>query len=73
MKKTVIFCIFLVVAITVFDFYIIAAEGKQASISATIIRWSYEYPSIVFLLGFVCGHLFWRMKDKDVYIEGNKK
>ena len=69
MKKTVIFIAFIVVAIAVFDFYIIAAEGKQESISAYLIRWSHEYPSIPFLLGFTCAHLFWRMKDKDV----NKK
>lgn len=68
MKKiTPYFIILLVAAIVVFDFWIIARDGKPESISATLIRWSYEYPSIPFLLGFTCGHLFWRMKDKDVY------
>lgn len=67
MKKTPIFIIFLVVIIAVYDFYIITTEGKSESISAVLIKWSYEYPSIPFLLGFVSGHLFWRMKDKDVY------
>lgn len=72
MKKTFIFIIGLVVAVAVFDVYIIAEAGKTESISATIIRWSHDYPSIPFLLGFVCGHLFWRMKDKDVYGEKGK-
>ncbi len=66
MKKTVLFILIMVVAIVVFDFYIIAAEGATESISAYLIRWSHEYPSIPFLLGFVCGHLFWRMSDKRV-------
>lgn len=72
MRKTTIFSILLVIVVAVFDVYIIADEGKTASISATLIRWSHEYPSIPFLLGFVCGHLFWRMKDKDVYGEEKK-
>lgn len=67
MKKTVIFIILLVAAIVIFDVYIIADQGKTESISAYIIRWSHEYPSITFLVGFTCGHLFWRMKDKDIY------
>lgn len=66
MSKTVIFILFMVVSITVFDFYIVFAEGAQESISAYIIRWSKEFPSIPFLIGFVCGHLFWRMSDKRV-------
>tara|TARA_R110002126_G_scaffold14631_2_gene61113 strand:- start:534 stop:740 length:207 start_codon:yes stop_codon:yes gene_type:complete len=66
MSKTLIFIIFMVTSIVIFDFYIIAAEGVQESISAYIIRWSKEYASIPFLIGFVCGHLFWRMSDKRV-------
>jgi hypothetical protein len=69
MKKTVMFILAMVVSIVVFDFYIITDEGPQASISAYIIRWSKEYASIPFLLGFVCGHLFWRMSDKRVGIK----
>ena len=67
MTKSGIFIVLTVVAVAIFDFWVIAVDGKPASISATLIRWSYEYPSISFLLGFVCGHLFWRMKDKDVF------
>lgn len=66
MKKTVIFILFMISSIIIFDFYIIADEGSQASISAYIIRWSKEYASIPFLVGFVMGHLFWRMTDKRV-------
>ena len=63
MSKTVIFIIFMAVSITVFDFYIVFTEGATESISAYIIRWSYQYPSIPFLFGFLMGHLFWKMRD----------
>lgn len=65
MNATVIFIAVIVLAIAIFDFWVIAKKGKQESISAYIIRWSKQYPSIPFLLGFVCGHLFWSMSDKD--------
>lgn len=67
MKKiTPYFILVVVVAIVVYDFWIISVQGPQESISATYIRWSYEYPSITFLLGFTMGHLNWRMTDKRV-------
>jgi hypothetical protein len=69
MNLTVAFIIFLVVIIAIFDVYIIAKKGKQESISAHIIRMSHQYPSIPFLIGFVAGHLFWRMYDVAVYGE----
>lgn len=65
--KTVIFILFMVVSVAVFDAYIIFTEGSQESISAYIIRWSHDYPSIPFLMGFLAGHLWWRMSDKRVY------
>jgi hypothetical protein len=63
---TKIFTLVSLVIIIVFDVYIILKEGKASSISATIINWSHEYPSIPFGSGFLCGHLFWRMKDADL-------
>ena len=66
MSKTVIFIIFMLASIVIFDFYIVFDEGATESISAYIIRWSHEYPSIPFLIGFTAGHLFWRMSDARV-------
>lgn len=63
----------LVVFIAAYDFYIIYKEGKKESISAWIIRLSHKYPSIPFLLGFVCGHLFWSMDTADWKIEPPKE
>ena len=73
MKKiTPYFIIGTIVIIAVYDFWIIATQGKSESVSATMIRWSYDYPSFTFLMGFTFGHLFWKMKDKDVHGEGKK-
>lgn len=67
MNLTIAFILFLVVIITVFDVYIIAKKGTKESISAHLIRLSHKHPSIPFLIGFVAGHLFWRMSDISVY------
>lgn len=65
MDITFTFMLVTVFAIIVFDFYIILKKGKYYSISAYIIRMSHKYPSVPFLLGFVCGHLFWSMDTSD--------
>lgn len=62
-KLTFYFLALLVVVIAAFDVYVIFEGGKESSISHVLIELSYEYPSITFMLGFVCGHLFWRMKS----------
>jgi len=70
MDITVTFVAILLVVIIVFDFYVINKKGKYFSISAFIIRWSKSYPSIPFLLGFVCGHLFWSMDSGESTFKG---
>ena len=69
MNITILFCVILVIAVAAFDVYIIAKKGKKESISAHIIRASHNYPLIPFLLGIVCGHLFWSMKTADWMIQ----
>jgi hypothetical protein len=65
-NATVIFIVSIILLIAGWDVIAIVNGGKQASISATVIRWSHDYPSFTFIMGFTFGHLFWRMKDKDV-------
>lgn len=48
------------------DVILIAIYGKQASISAWFITESQYHPMIAFVSGFLCGHLFWRMRQKDL-------
>jgi hypothetical protein len=72
MKKTPIFILLTVLLITVYDFYIIVAQGSSESISAYIIKWSYEFPAMTFFSGFVAGHLFWRMRRNEATKEIDK-
>jgi hypothetical protein len=61
-KMTVIFLITLLVVIIGYDVYAWNAGGTEATISYTIFEWSHKYPFFTFMMGFVCGHLFWQMK-----------
>lgn len=57
------------VILVTYDVVAMVYGGKEASISWQIIEYSYESPAFVFSSGFLCGHLFWRMKDPII----NKK
>jgi hypothetical protein len=61
-KVTKIFTLCLFVVIAVYDAIAISGGDTEASISHLIIVNSYKYPAMTFLFGFVCGHLFWRMR-----------
>jgi len=65
MNLTLLVILLIVAFIIIYDFVIIYNRGKYESISAWIIRLSRKYPSIPFLVGFVCGHLFWSMDTND--------
>lgn len=63
-KITLIFIISVIVAIAIYDVWVIAAAGNNdASISAQLIEWSYNYPLFPFAIGIVCGHIFWGKKS----------
>lgn len=65
MKLTPIIIIVFVVGLLGYDGFIIMKEGKLESVSAYLIRWYHEYPSLSFLSGYVFGHLTWSMKTSD--------
>jgi len=62
-----------IIIIGAYDVYAILNGGTEASISHTIMMWSYKYPAFTFVsglgLGFILGHLFWQMTDTS----GSKK
>lgn len=59
-KITLIFIIATILSIAAYDVWVIYAAGNNdASISAQLIEWSYNYPLFPFLMGVVCGHIFW--------------
>jgi hypothetical protein len=63
MKLTKYFTVALVLIVAIFDVYVMAKGGTEASISHLLITVSYKYPFVPFLFGVLCGHLFWRMRD----------
>jgi hypothetical protein len=64
-QLTIIFMAVMFCAIAVWDVLAISQGGTEASISSTIITWTYKFPAFTFLMGFIMGHLFWRMKPND--------
>lgn len=75
---TTIFIAVLFSAVAVYDVLAIVNGGTEASISSTMIVWSYRFPLFPFVIGIVCGHLFWRLKSNtdtafiDVKKQGDK-
>jgi hypothetical protein len=45
-----------------FDIYMIARYGGEASISLVMYDLAREYPILAFLIGGVCFHWFWPVK-----------
>lgn len=62
-NMTMIFTVVIVVIVTVYDVYAMAIGGTENSISHMLITYAYHYPILPFLVGFIMGHLFWRMRD----------
>lgn len=60
---TKIFIVAVIACITVFDVIIFSRGGTESTISWVLIDWSYKYPVFPFAMGFVMGHLFWRVRD----------
>lgn len=61
-KLTTMIIMLTVVAILGYDVYAIIKGGTEASISSVVITFAYKFPLMPFLVGVLCGHLFWRMK-----------
>jgi len=52
--------------LVIYDIYAIHIGGTESSISSVLINFSYKMPMFTFFCGFICGHLFWRMRsNKD--------
>jgi hypothetical protein len=42
------------------DVWLATAYGRDGTLSAFVWRLSADYPLVPFLVGLLCGHLFWR-------------
>ena len=60
---TKIFTLVMFIIVAIYDVYAIVTGGTENSISHLLIVSSYKYPILPFLIGVVCGHLWWRMSD----------
>lgn len=54
-----------IVALIAYDFYALAAGGTSASISHLVKVWGHKYPIIPFVVGVLCGHFFWGVKQTN--------
>ena len=62
-KTTIIVIVSAVLALIGYDVYALSVNGTEASISYTIVAWSYKYPILPFVFGFLMGHFFWRIRN----------
>jgi|GEM_PF-4777776 len=68
-RMTVVFIIIMFAAVAGYDALTISQGGVATSISQTMIDWSYKYPIFTFIMGIICGHLFWKISDSKKQIE----
>lgn len=54
---------FIFLAVIAYDVFAFVQWGQAGTVSWQMFELSHEFPVITFLAGFICGHLFWRMKD----------
>jgi hypothetical protein len=73
-KVTTYIVLCTVVLLIVWDVIAINIGGTEASISSIVIAFAYKMPMFSFSVGFICGHLFWRMRtNKDTLEIDNEK
>lgn len=63
---TKIFIYLVIIVIAVYDMWVFYEGGTQVTVSQTLLEWSYKYPAFTFAMGFICGHLFWRVRDSEL-------
>lgn len=53
-----------ILVLAIYDVYAYMEGGTEGTISHVIMSWSYSHPAFTFAFGFLCGHLFWRIREK---------
>lgn len=54
-----------VIALGIYDLYAVATGGVVSSVSRFMQEAGFDAPVIVFVVGFICGHIFGYMPPKD--------
>ncbi len=53
--------VFIVSVVAAWDVYVIYQGQQEATFSVVIYESSRRWPVIPFVLGFLCGHIFWQI------------
>lgn len=52
-----------IVGLLGYDVYAVIAGGTEATISHLVIEMSYQFPAFTFAVGFLMGHLFFKIRE----------
>jgi len=58
-----------ILTLGLYDVYAYMEGGTEGTISHVLMSWSYNHPAFTFAFGFLCGHLFWRIRKDPVKAE----
>jgi len=53
--------VFIVAVVAAWDVYVIYQGQQEATFSVVLYESSRRWPVIPFVLGFLCGHIFWQI------------
>ena len=53
--------VFIILIVALWDCYVLSQGQQQATFSVVIYESSKKWPVIPFVLGFLCGHIFWQV------------
>jgi hypothetical protein len=53
--------VFIVAVVAAWDVYVIYQGQQEATFSVVLYESSRRWPVIAFVLGFLCGHVFWQI------------
>ena len=53
--------VFIVAVVAAWDVYVIYQGQQEATFSIVLYESSRRWPVIPFVLGFLCGHVFWQI------------
>ncbi len=53
--------VFIIFIVALWDCYVLSQGQQQATFSVVIYESSKKWPVIPFVLGFLCGHIFWQV------------
>jgi hypothetical protein len=62
MKTTAVILLIAFCILGLYDLWAFIDGGIGSTISRTMLELGFRYPAIIFVCGFICGHVFGRMK-----------